>query len=259
MERKPRNDWVRKWRGERPLRRELRRWNTLTMLATAGLMLSIAALLIVIGIGLTQIAAAENYRDVNLFANTWFDLGLFVAGIGMLWGAAAIASIGSQAKALREFPALLIEIIAGSGPSLPAPALEGLFPTRLPPGLTTTDTWYSQMIGVRITNRELTRSASLDVRLKCVLTPGWGNETELRMRPKWQDDGEPGGGGGLGLTQLRPPIPLEPQSTVEGFMVFDFMNISPHLTDDRKLEVIDHNSGRSVVVEAGLGQVHDFT
>jgi hypothetical protein len=192
------SDWVRKWRGERPLRRELRRWNTLTMLATAGLMLSIAALLIVVGIGVTQIAAAEKHLDVNLVANAWFDLGLFVAVIGMLWGAAAIASIGSQAKALREFPALQIAIIAGSGPAFPAPPLAGLYPTTLRPGLTT-------------------------------------------------------------LTQLRPPMALEPQSTIEGFVVFDFMNVSPHLTDDRKLEIIDHNSSRSVVVDTALGQVHDFT
>jgi hypothetical protein len=249
-------DWGRKWSGERPLRRELRRWNALTMLATAGLMLSIAALLILIGIGLTQIVAAENHRDLNLFANTWFDLGLFVAAIGMLWGAAAIASIGSQAKALREFPALEIEIIAGSGPALPAPPLAGLYPTLLPPGLTTTATWYSQMVGVRITNRELTRSVSLAVRLKCKLTPGFGNETEMRMPPKWQEDTH--GIGGM-LPQLRPPIALGPQSTIEGFMVFEFANASPHLMDDRKLELLDHNCRRSVVVDAGLGQVHDFT
>lgn len=228
------------------------------MLATAGLMLSIAALLIVIGIGEVQIAAAAGGSG-GLLGNVWFDCGLFLAGVGVLWGAAAIASIGSQGKARREFPALLIEVVAGSGPSFPAAPLEGLYPTTLPPGLTTTDTWYSQMIGFRITNRELTRSASLDVRLKCVLTPGWGNETELRMRPKWQEQGAGTGHLAGALTQLRPPILLEPQSTVEGFMVFDFANVSPHLTEHRKLELVDHNCGRSVLAGTELGSVHDFT
>jgi hypothetical protein len=249
-------DWVGKWRGERSLRRELRRWNTLTMLATAGLMLSIAALLIVIGIGSIQVAAAENHRDLSLFANAWFDLGLFMAVIGMLWGAAAIASIGSQAKALREFPALHIEIIAGSGPSFPAAPLAGLYPTPLAPGVTTTDTWYSQMIGVRITNRELTRGMSLAVRLKCELTPGFGNETEMRMPPKWQEDTDMVG---AMLPQLRPPIALGPQSTTEGFMVFEFANASPHLTADRELELLDHNCGQAVLIDPELGSVHDFT
>jgi hypothetical protein len=256
MTRESWGDWVGKWRGERPLRRELRRWNTLTMLSTAGLMLSIAALLIVIGIGVIQIAAAENHRDLNLFASAWFDLGLFVAGIGMLWGAAAIASIGSQAKALREFPSLEIEIIAGSGPAFPAPPLAGLYPTLLAPGVTTAATWYSQMIGVRITNRELTRGVSLAVRLKCKLTTGFGNDTEMKMPPKWQDNAHDIA---TMLPQLRPPVALGPQSTTEGFMVLEFANASPHLTDDRKLELLDHNCALAVLIDPELGSVHDFT
>ena len=216
------------------------------MLATVGLMLSIAALLIVVGLGQTQIVAAES-KPTQLFQNLWFDAGLFVASVGALWGGAAIAAMGSQNRALREFPALEIEIIAG-----------GLNPTTLDPGVTTTSQWLSELIGVRITNRELTRSVSLGVRLKCKLTPGFSDEPELRMPPKWQEKENTLGVGGM-LPQLRPPIALEPQTTIEGFMMFDFVNVSPHLQDDRLLEFIDHNSGRSETMDIGLGRVHDFT
>lgn len=227
------------------------------MLATVGLMVSVAALLIVIGIGVTQIIAAENHRNLNLLSNIWFDLGCLVAGVGMLWGAITIASIGSQAKALKEFPALKIQIIAGSAVALPAPPLAGIYPTHLPAGLTTPSPWYSQMIGVRITNCELTRSASLAVRLQCILTPGFGSETELSVPPTWQEDNAGGLGGNL--VQLRGPIDLKPRTTVEGFMIFDFMNASPHLTDDRKLELVDHNCGRSALLGIELSSVHDLT
>jgi hypothetical protein len=236
---------VGQWRAERPVRRQLRTWNVLTMLATAGLMLSIAALLVLIGLGETQIIASEG-RSADLFGNRWFDVGLVVAGVGMFWGMAAIASIGSQSKARREFPAVEIEIIAG-----------GINPSTLPPGTRTTFEWYSQLIGVRITNRELRRSANLKVRLKCRLTPGFGAEKELRLSPRWQD--ENAGGLGGSLPQLRDPILLEPQSTIEGYMVFDFMNVSPHITDDRQLEFMDHNCGRAVAVDPKLGSVYDFT
>jgi hypothetical protein len=231
-------------RDEKPVRRLLRWWSVTTLLASAGLLLSVAALLIVIGIGEVQITAAAGGSG-SLFANAWFDVGAVVAAIGILCGLAAIATIGSQSKALREFPALEIEIIAG-----------GFNPTTLPEGMTTSSQWLSQLIGVRITNRELTRGASLAVRLRCVLTPGFGNETEIRMRSTWQDSNYVLGGS---LDQLRSPVALEPQQTIEGFLVFDFANVSPHLTDDRKLELLDHNCGRSVNVSTGLGQVHDFT
>ena len=214
------------------------------MLATAGLMLSVAALLVLIGLGESQIAASEA-KTADLFGNWWFDVGLFFAAVGLLWGAAAVAAIGSQGRARREFAALEVEVIGG-----------GFNPTTLPDGMTTTDTWYSQLVAFRITNRELTRSVHLVLRLKCALTPGFGDEAELRMPPTWQKEPFPLGGS---LAQLRSPLPVGPQSTVTGFVVFDFANVSPYLTDDRTLELMDHNCGRSVLVSTELGTVHDFT
>ncbi len=213
-----------------------------TMLATAALMLSVAALLVVVGLGETQIVASGG-RSYDLFGNRWFDVGLFIAGVGLLWGAIAIAAIGSQGKARREFPALEVEVIAG-----------GFNPTTLLAGMTTSATWYSQLIGFRITNRELQRSVSLEVRLKCALSPGFGNEKELRMHPSWQQEPSPLGGS---LSQLRTPIPVGPQSTLTGYMVFDFANVSPYLTDDRKLELVSRWFNL-FAVRVGGGHAYSF-
>jgi hypothetical protein len=234
--------FVRKWRGEQPVRRILRKWSVGTILATAGLLLSIAALLIVVGIGQVQIdlAARPDARPANLFSDGWFLAGAIVGIVGIGWGVAAIAAMASQSRALRAFPALKIELIGG-----------GFNPQRLPHGVTTADPWFSQQVNLRITNREITRRADLDVRMRCRLTPGFGDERELRLPPAWQEDYLLGGS----LQQLRPPIALEPQTTTEGFVVFDFANVSPHLTEDRQLELVDHNSGRAIAISTESGLV----
>ncbi len=64
--------------ARRPFRTLLRRISVLTMLGFAGVVLSVAALMVIIGIGETQIVASESRggHHAHLLANGWFVVGL---------------------------------------------------------------------------------------------------------------------------------------------------------------------------------------
>jgi hypothetical protein len=98
------------WRHGRPVRRTIRRWNVFFMLATAGLLVSTAGLLFLVGVGQVQIDAAGG-GSKNLFENWWVIIGCVVAVVGFLWGLAAVTTIVSQAAARKEFPDLVIRVL----------------------------------------------------------------------------------------------------------------------------------------------------
>jgi hypothetical protein len=62
---------VEKWRAGRPLQRFLRTCDVITWLSAAGIVLSVGALMVLIGLGETQIAASEG-QTPNLFGRTLF-------------------------------------------------------------------------------------------------------------------------------------------------------------------------------------------
>jgi hypothetical protein len=209
------------------------------MLATAGLMLSAAAILVLVGIGKAQIAASEA-KHANLFGIWWFDLGLSLTGVGLLWGAVAVAAIASQGRAASEFPALTVEVRGG-----------GCNSTTSPEGTSTSWTCYSESIALRITNHERRREVHLDVRMTWV--PSTRKEP-YRFPARWQSDWHDPIG-----VQLRTPIAVISRGTVEGWLVFDYVNLSNELSDDRQLEIVDLASNRSVLVRRELGTVRDAT
>jgi hypothetical protein len=212
------------------------------MLASAGLLLTVAGLLLIVGIGRAQIAAAQGSSG-NLYADPCFDIGLFIGGCGLFWGLAAIASIGSQSKSRREFPDVLIKVVG-----------TGIGPTRAQPGVTYSAPRQSRMIALRITNREASRIASFDVHLKGDLTKGsFGEETELSIPPLWQDNPS-GAFTESPVAQARLPIHVPPQTTFQGFMVFDFLNADEHLAKDPCIEIVDHNCGKTILLPVKAGE-----
>jgi hypothetical protein len=122
-----------------------------TLLTSAGVLLSIAALAVLIGIGETQLLASEANNGSDLYGNGWFLVGLgfmaFGAGSGLI---AALAS-GSQGKALKEAPKLKIDIVE----------------KHLCPEVTEPSGEHTQLLRVtlRITNLERTRSVGLSIGL----------------------------------------------------------------------------------------------
>jgi hypothetical protein len=135
----------------------LRARNVVTVLAVAGLMLSIAALLVLVGIGETQIVASESpgRHAAHLFANGWFDGGMIFAVAGIVVGLVAVSANSSQASALREFPDLAIRVIAQA-------TFDTNEPGAAPFGGRSVRLYY---VRVRIFNRERERNASLSLTL----------------------------------------------------------------------------------------------
>ena len=204
------------------------------MLATAGLMLSIAALLVVIGLGESQIVASEG-KSTNLFGNWWFDIGLVVAAIGMFWGLAAIAAIGSQGTARREFPDLTITVIAVGSLCVP----RGDWPQDDPPLV------RLALFGLRITNHERDRNASLSLTLWHDLVPETpeGVNDWPYFPPRWDPPAS--------VRNLLPlPIHSDPGTTQQGEVVFEIPNYPAPISADSKprIEVLDNNSKQRVTL-----------
>ncbi len=139
----PYTKWRVEYEADERIRRFLRARNVLTTLSAAGLFLTLAGLSIVIGIGQVQITAGQG-RSGDLFGDGWFDVGLALAGIGILLAGLAMFANTSQATARREFPDLKILIYAAGNldTSEPGEAPSGGRQVRL------------AHFGVRIGNRE---------------------------------------------------------------------------------------------------------
>ena len=226
---------VRQWLGQRPVRRLLRRWNPLTLLATAGVVVSVAGLLLVIGVGQVQIFATKG-GSADLFADDWIIAGVIFAAVGIVSGCVSLAAMSSQGKARREFPALRVEVIGGG--TEPLPNREG---TALAP--------HACFVGLRIWSLESSRLISLKVGLMCDFD---NVDHRMRIPPMWKDAAEQ-----PLLRQVRVPVDVAPQSTVEGFFLFDLNWLEPHLRGQPTLELVDNPSGTSIEMPSVLTSFRD--
>jgi hypothetical protein len=107
----------REWRNdERPLRRAFRATPILTLLGFVAVLLTIAALMIGIGIGETQIIASEYpaQHRADIWGNGWFYLGFGGFMVGIALAAYAACAYASQAKGRREFPNLVMRVLLRS-------------------------------------------------------------------------------------------------------------------------------------------------
>ena len=225
---------VGQWKRQRPLRRFLRSRNVLAMVATAGLFLSFAGLLLLLGIGEVQIAATA-HGSHDPFENWWVRAGAVFAVAGLLYGAAALVAINSQARARREFPAVQIEVMGGG--NVPPEA-----PDAQPP----------RWVAFRVRSQEPTRGASLDVRLRCDL--GDYVDHPMRLPALWK---EPTPQEVQIVPPVRAPLDLPPMATVEGSMVFDLGYLEQHLVALPELEFVDHGSGTAVTLSSAIGSFLD--
>jgi hypothetical protein len=255
---------VTRWRigfqAERPIKRFLRNRNVVTLFAVAGLILSIAALLVVVGIGESQIVAAEEagHHSVSLFVNGWFDTGLFLAGVGLFVGTAAISANNSQAAALREFPAAEIRIMWRAVADTTAPATPGESERSV-------RLVYMHLL---VTNRERSRTASLYFNGTWAMKPGTlivpgtvinaesGKPLLVFPPARWEPD----------IRMFRPypapqidrarplelPLHVAPGHTAEGDIFFEIDEGQITVIDESTqpgLEAVDMHSGRWVFFE----------
>ena len=229
------------------IQRVLRRASVAVLLSMAGIILSAAALLILIGIGQVQIRASL-HGSGDLFANWWFDVGGLVGIAGLVCGAVAVSCIGSQAKARREFPDLLIKVDEWS------PIREFDYPSRSNPSEITKGRIVH--LRVRVTNNDRNRNANLSMWLWCFLEPGVGNRIEewaFEPADRWLVEHCPDD-----YSQLADPVlHLGPESTRMGDLVFDLSRPFGGVID-RKLqqwvEVEDHLSQRSIFFPFRFGR-----
>jgi hypothetical protein len=101
------------WLGTKPVRRSFRTVPILTLLGIVGVLLSIAALMIVLGIGETQIVASEYpmLHRADVWANPWFYLGFGGFMIGIVLFVFALCAATSKAKGAKEFPDLIMRVL----------------------------------------------------------------------------------------------------------------------------------------------------
>jgi hypothetical protein len=236
------------WVKQRPLRRRLRRTNVLTMLGFAGVVLSIAALMIVVGIGKTQIVAAESMgkHRADLAANPWFLIGLVAVAVGVLFAGFALSANASQATARREFPNLAIRVYLEGSEEVPLPgdmmSLGGPIPRRV----------SLAQYGIVIQSREIDRLASLSFSLLLQLTEPVAGGTTWEFRPLERDlpDSAPT------FNLLPLPFHAEPGRTTVGEVIFDVSGligerIDPSVTGE--ITVADLGSGTTVSLLATVG------
>ena len=234
----------------------LRARNVVTLLAVAGLMLSIAALLVLVGIGETQIVASESpgRHTAHLFTNGWFDGGLVFAVAGILVGIVAISASSSQASALREFPDLTIRVIAKA-------TFDTSEPGAAPFGGRSVRLYY---VRVRVFNRERERNASLSLTLlwdtlpeAFTRTERWSNITALGFPPvRWKPDALDG----LPAIEQMPPIlHVDPKTIGEGDIFFEIPSDQIEKLDQNtspRIELVEHNSGQWITVPTASGEVY---
>jgi hypothetical protein len=251
MHKVPFTSWLVNFEAEKPVKRFLRKRNVLTMLAVAGLMLSIAALVVVVGLGEAQIAAAEG-KTADLFGRPLFDLGLFVAGVGILIGTIAISANSSQAAALSEFPDLAITVLARG-------AVDTEEPGEAPLGGHSIRLVY---IRLRIFNREAARNANLSITLLWPFLPAtlaamgaMGQEIDSAAcaPAPWEPRSSSLAELGLNAIKMLPPdLQVPPRTITEGDLFFPFetqrfADLDPARTPC--VEVVDHDSGEYVKVQ----------
>lgn len=245
------------WGHGRPVRGFLRDRSVSTALGAAGLTLSIAALLLVIGVGESQIVASEHpgKHAASLFANGWFDAGLAMAGLGIILGVIAISANGSQASARHEFPNVEMRIMwrAFADTVAPAPSEGTGRAVRLA---------YMHLL---VTNRERARTASLYFNGTWPLQPGTllipgtvinaesGKPLLVFPPARWEPDVRlfrPYPGPQLDSAEpLELPLHVPPERTAEGDIFFEIEEGQITVLDasaQPALEAVDMQSGKWV-------------
>jgi hypothetical protein len=228
-----------------------------TLLAIGGLVLSIGALLVVVGIGESQIIASESVgtHAVNLWSTGWFDAGIALALLGILTGIVAIVASLSQAAARKEFPEVAVQVVA-----------RALFRDVLTPA---NSMYVGQAVHmfccrVRAFNREGSRSANLSMALLWDLNPQsvetldeWTIDKIGFEAAEWEpqpiDQLPP-------LSRMPDTLDLGPEARKEGYVFFPLPISQWGSLDDSKspeLVIQDHGSGRWITVPTGHGPVRE--
>jgi len=243
-----RGDRLLTWRRSRPVRRCLRARNVVTMLSVAGLVLTAAALLVLIGLGQAQIAASQG-TPPELFGRPLFDLGGLAFVTGIILAGIAISANGSQGTARREFPDLLIRAVAVGGP------VEVTEPGAAPYGGGQVCIQYARL---HIFNRELDRTAVLSPTLLWPVvqteeTREWAI-TAFGLSPaRWVPqtfEGLPS------INALALPLHVEPRCAVEGDVFFELsLDQRSRLDPNQAPRIIlsDEVSGRWFQISTSTG------
>jgi hypothetical protein len=241
------------WAARRPVRHFLRQRNVLTLLGFAGVVLSVAALMVVIGIGKTQIVASEfpGQHRADLLANGWFLIGLGSIAFGTVLAGIAISANSSQASARREFPNVAIRVHRQGWRDLPLPG------TTIggPAGPEPSHILLAQY-GFTVHSYERDRLANLSFTLRRPLRPGTpGSMDEWVFRPLEKDLPDPA----PSFELLPLPLHVEPGRTYVGDVVFDLSGVMGQHIDPSyhgEILIFEHGSGMTVTVPAEIGARH---
>jgi hypothetical protein len=231
------------WTQSHPLRRFLRRRNVLTLLGFAGVVLSVAALTMLIDVGKAQVVAAEypGQHRANLFDNWWCWVAFAAAVLGLGLAAIAISANNSQATARRAFPNLSVIPYSWAAPDEVPLGRTVLVPA---PGRTLEEAKQEAKLrlvayGLLITNHEPDRRANLTFRLRHDIAPPAGylegvDEYFFSVADRDLPAAVP-----AFADRLDDIVRLDPQDSTHGEVVFD---ISPPVGDlirwDQEAEIV---------------------
>ena len=207
---------------DHPLRWFLRSRNVLNLLAMGALVVSVGAAATVIGIAEVQIGSSKG-GSADLWGNSWFVVGLIVGSIGLVCLTLALSSNGAQTRARHEFPDLLFAIVSQKQKPGPEPD----------PRKTWLDVFPDEMgphelgeCGIRVTNQETNRYASLEFTLVC--------------------DTEEGDRGFLPPFAERMPWTIAPGMSDRRIVTFQLPSYISIKGGTCRIEIVDHNSGRRI-------------
>ena len=205
-----------------PLRRFLRARSVVTTLAAGTLIVSAGGAATVIGIAEIQIGS-DRGGSLDLWGNGWFCGGLIIGLIGLLSLLLAVVSSASQVNARREFPDLLIEItsqIQRPGRKLnPAKSFMDIFPDEMGPH-------HIFECGLRVTNRESTRYASLEFSVIFETDTG-----QIGFQPPFAE---------------RSPWTVAPGKTDRRLVNFEIPDNQSLRAETGQIEVVDQSSGQRI-------------
>ena len=207
---------------DHPLRWLLRSRSVVNLLAMGALVVGAGGAVTVIGIAEVQIASSKGGSG-DLWDNVWFVVGLVVGSFGLACLILALSSNGSQIKGRHEFPDLVFAIVLQKQKHAPEPD----------PNKTWLDTFPDEVVpydlgelGIRVTNQETNRYASLEFSLVFET-----NEGDSGVSPRFAD---------------RAPWTIAPGMTDRRIIAFEIPNYLTIHPDTARIEVVDHNSGRRI-------------
>jgi hypothetical protein len=231
----------------------LRKQSVLTFLSAAGVVLSAAGLAVVIGIGRVQIQSSRGGSG-DLFADPWFDMGLFLGVAAIILGVIAICANVTQGKALKEFPLVSMEMLGWSSADTEHELIPG------GPRVKVTLVRYT----VRFISNEASRNASLSPVLWWKLRRGAPQGLAIWMltNATWEIDAQTVGGVIDPPHPLPLPVRLMAGEAIQGDLYFEAWEPMGEFLDRNFLpwfEITDHFSGRVVSFDAAISRKHDHT